>query len=213
MTSQAPIAAAHSLAAQSEEIFLRLESEVAATHQLPPPPPFLSAVRRTLAIYYQGHYRFLGVELADLLNSVRSGQLIALHTYYDAAPEAVGLLNQIAAAIHAKTGAEILFPNSLADLPADAASEGAHIQLVASDLPPIDDPLPAAVRLHLRSYADHEALLAHGRRLLRIDLFHSVTGGLARMLRILGEMTPLAVDNASHPLWTWRSPNLPPDLK
>ena len=206
------------LAARADAIARRLEAEAAASGVLPPSPPFLSAVRRTLAVYYQGNNLYLGAELAAQLNTLQEGERVALRVYYASTPEADGLLRQIAGAIFLMTGAVILFPRSLAEQSEEeAALRCVHVQLTAADTLPVElnAPLPEEVLLHLRSCADYEALARQQARLLRIDLGSSIQDGLTRLLRTIQEMKPLPASEGPmpwRPQWSWTSAHLPPDL-
>ena len=129
----------------------------------------------------------LEAAFARLLDDAPSGSYVALQAFLAPSPSTDALLRRLRAAVGERTGfATTLgygprFLHSTGQLHKGGPDSGLFIQLVdrpADDLPVPETGFTFGRLIAAQAAGDHQALVAAGRKVLRIDLGSEVTGGL-----------------------------------
>ncbi len=168
---------------ESKDNTVRLLGEHQATGQLP-------GVDNTV----QPAARDFGKRLRGQLKSAHKGDYVAVTVYCARTPRREKLLRDLQAAIrdrfHLATtlGFGPRFLHSTGQLHKGGANTGVFVQFVCSD--PVDAPVPGqaytfSVLKQAQALGDYQALLAHGRRALRVDLGSEVEAGLRGALAVV----------------------------
>jgi hypothetical protein len=138
--------------------------------------------------------RQFATRLMRHLKSARRGDYVALTAYFERTPRREKLLRELQSAIRdrfqvaATVGYGPRFLHSTGQLHKGGASNGVFVQFMATDS--VDAPVPGepysfSVLKQAQALGDFQALLAHGRRALRVDLGSSVEAGLNATLALV----------------------------
>ncbi|MCC6190970.1 MAG: bifunctional transaldolase/phosoglucose isomerase [Anaerolineales bacterium] len=128
------------------------------------------------------------------LKSARRGDYIALTAYFERTPRRERLLRELQSAIRDRfqvattVGYGPRFLHSTGQLHKGGANNGVFVQLTVTDM--VDAPVPGerytfSVLKQAQALGDYQALLAHQRRALRVDLGSNVEGGLREALGLV----------------------------
>jgi transaldolase/glucose-6-phosphate isomerase len=181
---------------ESKDNTVRLLGEHQSTGQLP-------GVENTVST----GARDFGTRLLRHLKSARKGDYVALTVYCQRTPRREKLLRDLQAAIrdrfHLATtlGFGPRFLHSTGQLHKGGANNGVFVQFTCAD--PVDVPVPGqpytfSVLKQAQALGDYQALLAHGRRALRVDLDDEIEAGLRRALAaVAGTARPASARKAS----------------
>jgi hypothetical protein len=138
--------------------------------------------------------RRFSAQLLRHLKSARRGDYVAVTAYFERTPRREKLLRELQSAIRDRfkvattVGYGPRFLHSTGQLHKGGANNGVFVQFTAADL--VDAPVPGehysfGVLKQAQALGDYEALLAHGRRALRVDLGDNVEGGLREVVDLL----------------------------
>jgi len=175
---------------------VRLLAEHQATGQLP-------GVDNTA----QPAARDFSQRLLAQLKSAGKGDYVALTAYCARTPKREKLLRDLQAAIRDRYHVAVTlgfgprFLHSTGQLHKGGANNGVFVQFVCAD--PQDAPVPGqvysfSVLKQAQALGDFQALLAHGRRALRVDLGMNIEGGLKQALAVVaGTARPAAARPAA----------------
>jgi hypothetical protein len=181
---------------ESKDNTVRLLGEHQATGQLP-------GVEGSV----QPAARDFGPRLLHHLKTVRRGDYVALTAYCQRTPRREKLLRDLQAAIrdrfHVATtlGYGPRFLHSTGQLHKGGANNGVFVQFTDTD--PMDVPVPGqpytfSVLKQAQALGDFQALQAHGRRALRVELGEDVDRGLRQALEaVAGTARPAAAKRSS----------------
>jgi hypothetical protein len=181
---------------ESKDNTVRLLGEHQATGQLP-------GVEGAV----QPAARDFGTRLLRQLKLARKGDYVALTAYCQRTPRREKLLRDLQAAIrdrfHVATtlGYGPRFLHSTGQLHKGGANNGVFVQFTDTD--PVDAPVPGqpysfSVLKQAQALGDFQALQAHGRRALRVELGEDVEQGLRQALEaVTGAARPAAVKKAA----------------
>lgn len=128
------------------------------------------------------------------VKTVKRGDYVALMAYAQRTPRREKLLRAMQAALRDATGAAVTvgygprFLHSTGQLHKGGANNGVFFQLIAGD--PLDapihgEPFTFSTLKNAQALGDYQALLARGRRVLRIDLGDQVERGLQKLRDVL----------------------------
>ncbi len=165
---------------ESKDNTVRLLAEHAALGRLPAAEAALSPASRDFSRLLLRH-----------LKQVRRGDYVALTAYFERTPRRERLLRDLQAAIRDRYGVAVTvgygprFLHSTGQLHKGGANSGVFVQFTATDA--VDAPVPGeaysfSVLKQAQALGDYQALLAHGRRALRVDLGSSLEAGLRQAL-------------------------------
>jgi glucose-6-phosphate isomerase len=179
---------------ESKDMTKALLERFAAEGKLDEQTP--TAVEESLRFYSSG--KSLNVSAAELVreyvSQIHSGDYIALLAYVEETPEIDAALQALRLSLREKTqcattvGYGPRFLHSTGQLHKGGPDSGVFIQLTAPDKNDFDVPgAPYSFSILKRAQAqgDLEALLAHGRRALRVDLGENVVRGLAKLREMM----------------------------
>jgi transaldolase/glucose-6-phosphate isomerase len=165
---------------ESKDNTVRLLAEHAAQGRLPEEAGALRPDDRGFAARLVRH-----------LKQARRGDYAALSAYFQRTPRRERLLRDLQAAIRDRFGVAATvgygprFLHSTGQLHKGGANTGVFVQFTAAeaaDLPVPGEAYSFGVLLQAQALGDHQALLAHGRRALRVDLGDRVETGLHQAL-------------------------------
>jgi hypothetical protein len=175
---------------ESKDNTVRLLKEHAAQGRLP-------AASHTLPAADAG----LGAALLQHLRAARRGDYVALTAYVERTPRREKLLRELQAAIRDRFGLPATvgygprFLHSTGQLHKGGANNGVFVQFVADDPDDVQVPGEAytfGVLKQAQALGDFQALEAHGRRALRVDLDGAIEAGLRRALQAVEASRPVA---------------------
>jgi hypothetical protein len=138
--------------------------------------------------------RQFATRLMRHLKSARRGDYVALTAYFERTPRREKLLRDLQSAVRDRFQVAVTvgygprFLHSTGQLHKGGANNGVFVQFMATDS--VDAPVPGesysfSVLKQAQALGDFQALLAHGRRALRVDLGSSVEAGLRAALDLV----------------------------
>lgn len=179
---------------ESKDATKALLERFAQEGRLDEQPP--TAIDGALRVYAQGQGQkvSVGEVLKEYIGKVKPGDYIALLAYIEETPEIDAALQALRLRLREATNCATTigygprFLHSTGQLHKGGPDSGVFIQLTAPDKADFEVPgAPYTFTILKRAQAqgDLEALLAHGRRAIRVDLGENVVDGLTRLSEML----------------------------